>query len=363
MKGLAISYKGMEDITALEIKELLKVESEKKEGCVVFDVKKLEDLALLCYKGQAVNRVLLLLDEFKISKIEDLKRISKIDFSEWLKNKTFAARCGIVGNKELSSQEVERATGDEINGKVNLDNPEVTVFVYIYKNNCYVGIDLGGDLSKREYKIFSTPIALKGTIAYSLLRIGRYDKEKTLLDPFCGSGEIIIEASSFVNNFPVNFYNKKKFPFLKLIEYDFEIVDKKIKKEKTRIHAFDSQQRYVKSAEKNAKIAGIQKSINFSRVDVADLELKFKEKNVDLIVTNPPRVSSSINLGAIKKIYHEFFYQAEYILNSKGKIVVCSTKVELLKEQADKFGFKIKEEREIEHGKAVLKVLVFVKKL
>jgi len=363
MKGLAISYKGMEDITALEVKELLKVKTEIRESCIVFEVKKLEDLALLCYKGQAVNRVLLLLDEFKISKIEDLRRINKIDFSEWLKGRTFAARCEIVGN-ELNSQEVEKATGDQIEAKVNLDNPDVTVFVYIYRNDCYVGIDLGRDLSKREYKIFSTPTALKGTIVYSLLRIGEYDKEKLLLDPFCGSGEIIIEAGLFANDFPVNFYNKKKFLFLRLKEFekfDFEAVDKGILKEKTNIYAFDSQQRYVKSSEKNAKIAGIQKSIKFSRVDVADLELKFKEDEVDLIVTNPPRVSSSVNLDAIRKIYHEFFYQAEYILNDKGKIVICSTKVELLKEEANKLGFKVKEERGIEHGKAVLKVVIFVK--
>ena len=205
MKGLAISYKGMEDITALEVKELLKVKTEIRESCIVFEVKKLEDLALLCYKGQAVNRVLLLLDEFKISKIEDLKSISKIDFSQWLKNRTFAARCEIIENKELNSQEVEKATGDQIKAKVNLDNPDATVFVHIYRNDCYVGIDLGGDLSKREYKIFSTPIALKGTIAYSLLRIGYYDKEKLFTNK---AASIIISPlpqKGSTNNFPLSY--------------------------------------------------------------------------------------------------------------------------------------------------------------
>ena len=363
MKGLAISYKGMEDITSLEIKELLRIEAEIKESCIVFEPKKIEDLALLCYKAQSVNRVLLLLDQFKISKIEDLKRISKIDFSKWLKNRSFAARCTILENEKLSSQEVQKETGDCIEAKVDLENPDIIVFVYIFRNNCYVGIDLSGDISKREYKIFSTPTALKGTIAYSLLRIGDYNQDRLLLDPFCGSGEIIIESGLSASKFPVNFYNKKKFPFSKLIGYDFDKADEGSSKEKTKIYAFDSQQRYVKSAEKNAKIAGIQKSINFSRVDIADLELKFKEKNVDLIVTNPPRTSATVNLDFIKKIYREFFYQAEYILSEKGKIVVCSIKTELLKEEANKFGFKLLEERDIEHGKAVLKVLVFSRKV
>ena len=125
MKGLAICYKGIEDISAKEISELIDCKTEIKEGCVKFDCD-LDKLALLCYRGQSVNRVLLLLDEFKISKIEDLKRISKIDLSQWLKDKTFAARSEIINN-ELTSGEVEKATGDEIDGKVDLDNPDITI--------------------------------------------------------------------------------------------------------------------------------------------------------------------------------------------------------------------------------------------
>jgi putative N6-adenine-specific DNA methylase len=363
MEALAISYEGMEDITAKEITELIKAKTEIKLSCVLFETNRLENLALLCYKAQSINRILLLLGKFQISKIEDLKKISKIDFSKWLKNRTFAARCQIISSS-LSSQEVEKTAGDCINATVNLENPDITVFVYIYKNDCYVGIDLSGDISRRDYKIFSTPISLKGTIAYSLLRIANYTKDKLLLDPFCGSGEIIIEAALFADNFSVNFYNKKKFPFVKIkdfVKFDLEVIDKEIKKERTRIYAFDSQQRYVKSAEKNAKVAGIHKNIIFSRVPAMDLELKFKEKEVDIIVTNPPRPSSSFNPELIKKLYHEFFYQAEYILNNKGKIALCSSKPELLKEKAKKFNFEINEERELSHGKAKLSIIVFQK--
>ena len=78
MKALAISYKGMEDMTSLEIKEILGKDSEIKESCVLFDAE-YEDMALYSYKGQAVNRLLILLDEFRIGSIEDLKRISKIE--------------------------------------------------------------------------------------------------------------------------------------------------------------------------------------------------------------------------------------------------------------------------------------------
>jgi putative N6-adenine-specific DNA methylase len=358
MKALAVSYRGIEDISAKEIFELIGVKTSVKEGCVIFDCG-LEDLALLCYKGQSVNRVLLLLDEFKINKIEDLKRISKIDFSKWLKNKTFAVRCEIINNEKLRSQEIEKAAGDEISGKVDLENPDITIFVYVYRANAYIGIDFGEELSKRDYKIFASPTSLKGTIAYALVRIGDYSKEKKFLDPFCGSGEIIIEAALFASKFPLNFFNKKKFPFLKLQEFDFEKIDKENIKEKLMINAFDTEQRKVKSAEKNAKIAGVNKFINFSRQDIAYLELKFKEKDVDLIATNIPRLSRNVNRSKIEKLYKEFFYQAAYILKKNGRIVICSTDAELLKREAEKEKFKVSEEREIEHGGEKLKVIVF----
>ncbi|MBW2965827.1 methyltransferase domain-containing protein [Candidatus Woesearchaeota archaeon] len=361
MKGLAISYKGIEDISAKEISELIKAKTEIKESCVIFDVDKLEDLALLCYKGQSVNRVLLLLDKFKISQVEDLKKISKIDFSRWLRNKTFAVRCEIVNNESLISQEIEKATGDEIKGKVDLENPDVTVFVYVYRDNVYVGIDFGGDLSKRDYKIFISQMSLKGTIAYALVRIGDYSKEKKVLDPFCGSGEIIIEAALFGTGFPLNFFNKQKFPFLKFKEFDFDKIDKEIGKEKLMINAFDTEQRRVKSAEKNAKIAGVNKFINFSRQDIAYLELKFKEKDVDLIVTNIPRKSNQVSVIKMEKLYEEFFYQAAYILKKNGRIVICCKDDSLLKAKAEKTKFKVSEEREIVHGGEVLKVIVFGK--
>jgi putative N6-adenine-specific DNA methylase len=354
MKGLAICYKGMEDVASKEISELIKAKTEVKSGCVKFNCE-LEDLALLCYIGQSVNRVLLLLDNFKISKIEDLKRISKIDFSKWLKGRTFAARCEIIGS-ELNSREIEKSTGDEINGKVDLDNPDVTVFVYIYCNNAYVGIDLGGDLSKRDYKIFTGQTSLKGTIAYSLIRIAGYSSDMKMIDPFCGSGEIPIETALFASKFPLNFFNKKKFPFLKLTDFDFDRVDKEAIKDKLLINSFDTEQRKVKSAEKNAKIAGVNKFINFSRTEIKFLELKFKE-DVDLIITNIPRLTKQVSREKILKLYKEFFYQADYILKKDGKIIICCKDPSLLKETSRKF--KIIDEREIEHGKAVLKIVVF----
>ena len=78
MKGLAITNIGTEKISSKEIKELIKPKSIKTgKGAVVFDFKELSDLCVLCYKAQSVSRILLLLKQFKIKKLSDLKQIDK----------------------------------------------------------------------------------------------------------------------------------------------------------------------------------------------------------------------------------------------------------------------------------------------
>jgi len=262
MKCLAISYKGMEDITSLEIKELLGIESEVKESCVLFECEE-EKLAEYCYKAQGVNRVLVLLDEFKISKIEDLERVSKIDFSKWLKGKTFAARCSVFEN-DFNKAEIERTTGDFIDYKVDLKNPDVTIFVYIYLDKCYIGIDFSGDLSKRDYKIFTCRDDLKGTIAYALVRLSGYSNDKSFLNSNAKSGTIAIEAALFGSGLSVNYFNKEKFNFLKFFKIDLSKFDEENKN--IEVYANDSDS-YLRSVSKNAKIAGIKLKFDFVKAD------------------------------------------------------------------------------------------------
>lgn len=357
MKSLAISYKGMEYITALEIKELLGAKTIIKDSCVIFETDRLEDLALLSYKGQAVNRVLLLLDKFKIKDIEDLTRIKKIDLSRWLKNKTFAARCEIVKNK-FRSQEIEIATGDNIEGKVNLKNPDITIFVYIYKNDCYVGIDFSSDISKRKYKIYPHRIDIKGTIAYGLIRMSEFNGKGILINPFCANATICIEAALFNSDISVNKFSKD-FPFMKFMKFDFDEIYSTPKQGK--VFAFDDDSRNTRAAKNNAKIAGVDKFINISKQDISWLDTRFKKEEVNFIVSNMPKITKNSSSSLTEIWYKEFFNQAQYVLNKKGKIVLSCNKLELFKKYALENKFKISEEMEIEHGKEIMKILILEK--
>ena len=239
MKAIAITHKGTEDIAALEIKELIKATSKINETVVLFELKNMIDLCKLAYKAQSISRVVYLFDEFKIQAdfnkiLKTIEtKIKKINFDKWLdKNKSFKVLCRHLTNNNFSSQDMEKEAGAFIienikqkkayEQKVDLENPDLIFYVYIFDERCYLGIDFCGfDLSKRDYKVFSSASDIKGTIAYSLLRIAGYEKQKKLLDPFCSSGVIPIEAALYSNG-SVNYYRKDNFAFLKLNPFEKE---------------------------------------------------------------------------------------------------------------------------------------------
>ncbi|MFH2028219.1 MAG: THUMP domain-containing protein [Nanoarchaeota archaeon] len=373
MKGLSIVSKGIEDISALEINELIKVDTVVEERAVIFDVKTYEDLCLLCYKSQSSDRIILLLDSFKFKKIKDIqKKVKSIDLSQWLdKNKTFRVTSSISDN-ELSSAEIDPEVGsfifdnikknNKIELKVNLDNPDVIFFVYVVKDKCYFGVDFSGfDMHKRSYKVFHNRASLRGTIAYALVRLAGFNGKEKLLDCFMGDGTTVIEAALFGADSPVRYFDKDQFVFSKFIDFDFDSADKKTHMDNLDLAGCDPIWLNVNNAKKNAKIANINKLISFSKMDIDFLETKFPEGSVDLIVTQVPVFGKHSNVKEIEKIYDEFFYQAEFILNKKGRLVVISNKDELLKEIAVKYKFNVVDQRDVWSGEAKLKILVFVK--
>lgn len=375
MKGLAITSKGIEDTAAIEIGELINAKCKIEESCVLFDFKKFEDLCLLCYKSQSVDRIIYLIDKFKFHDFHEEfeKFLDKADFAEWIKKyKNFKVECARTGEHDFRSVDAETQFAKFIlkrykneEPRFNLKEYDIIFFIYVINDTCYFGIDFAGfELNKRLYKIFLHPGSMRGTIAYTLVRESGFGKKEKMLDPFSRDGVVVIESAFYANDFPVNYFKKDKFAFLKLdlgIDYEkfFKILDKKIpKKTKCEIYSFDHLFKYVDFSKKNAKIAGVDKEINFSRTELEWLDIKFKKEVVDRIITNLPN-SKNANLD---KIYHEFFYQADYILKKDGRIAVISVMPDFLKKHAEKYNFIVDKEKDVWSGEQRLQIIVFKKK-
>ena len=196
-----------------------------------------------------------------------------------------------------------------------------------------------------------------------MIRESGFGKKDSMLDPFSRDGVIVIESAQFASGFPVNYYKKEKFAFLKFdlgIDYEklFSSIDRQIKKPKAKISCFDHMFKYVNYSRKNAKIAGVDKFIYFSRTELEWLDIKFKKESVDRIITSLP-ASKSANLD---KIYNEFFYQSSYILKKNGAIALISRLPDFAKKHAEKHGFAAAKEKDVWSGEQLLKIIVLKKK-
>jgi putative N6-adenine-specific DNA methylase len=361
MKCMCIGYRGSEKVMQSEIRELIKAESQAEDTVAVFDADE-KDLCRLCYIGQSFFKAAQLLGSFGIRKLDDVK--TDIDYG-FLRGKKFRVDCDRAGEHDFKSVDVEQALGEFIyektKARVEFKNPDVIVLVYIYNKKCYIGIDYSGiDLGKRDYKVYLHPKAMKGIAGYLMLRLAGYDKHKILLDPFCGSGVIPVEAAFYATGFPVNAFRKEKLQCVKMgactSEYLEQFDDKK--EFSGKIFGFDKELRHITAAKQNAKIGGVGKFISFSRVSVDWLETKFKEGEVGLIVTDAPFMTKW-NEKQVKKIYEEFFYQADYILDKEGKIAIIVNNA--IKDVAEKKGFLLEDEITIEKKKHELNIGIFKK--
>ncbi len=368
MKALAITNKGIEDVTALEINGLIKAKTQIFEESIIFEAKNYEDLFLVCYKAQSLRKVVLLLYETNFEELKELEReIKNLDISEWL-GRTFAVR-SFVRNNPLQRQEVEAQIGEYIfektKTKVDLERAETTFFVFINGNRLFFGVDFGTeDLGNRDYRIFVTKEAIKPNVAYALMRKSGWKKDEILLDPFCLSGTISIEAALYATDTSQNYYNKEKFLFRKLKKfrnYDFQkffdVLDKKAFSEiKGRIIAVDSLFHNINAAKKNAKIAGINKAIDFSKQDIDWMDVKFAKKSIDCIAAMPPS-PTKLNQQTIKKLYKEFFHQLDYILKKEGMVVLFVEAENNLIEEAAMAKFKVLNKESVWQGKKEYRIL------
>ena len=162
----------------------------------------------------------------------------------------------------------------------------------IFKDTVSIMLNTSGvGLHKRGYreKVWIAPI--KETLASSLLLYSDFYHERPLIDPFCGSGTIIIEGALIALNIApgilreIAFSNWKNFAKMFYLEAVEEAKDGEIRDRKLDFCGFDIDKKAVDLARLHARRAGILDKVKFSQRSVDNLVLP---KGVGTIVTNPP---------------------------------------------------------------------------
>lgn len=211
-----------------------------------------------------------------------------------------------------------------------------------YSSQSAVSLLLDGsrlDLGVREYDIFGDNGGISGSLAYLLLRASGYTGREFLFDPFTRSGAFAIEAALFSSGFSVNHYRKaalashlSRLPQFKGIDFGAVFADALKKRAKPQVLCSSPLMQDVRFAEKNAKIAGVNKFMRFSRLDIKWLDAKLGEKSVDMVVSYPPQFRAGSGSFAaaenqkLLKLYREFFYHADFFMKPDGRVCLALRK-------------------------------------
>lgn len=183
-------------------------------------------------------------------------------------------------------------------------NPPQLVVVRVAADRCTVSVDSSGELlHRRGYRLASAKAPLRETLAAAMLMASGWDRQSPLLDPFCGSGTIPIEAALMALNIPPGL--KRRFAFVDWPGFDetafrsqYPVTSNQLSASnwKPIILASDRDAGAIKMARENATRAGVAEYIEFNCRAVSAIE---PPVGPGWIVTNPPygqRVSEGKDL-------------------------------------------------------------------
>ena len=99
---------------------------------------------------------------------------------------------------------LQEATGaEQATDKAPETSADWTVYVRLLRDECTVSLDLTGEaLYRRGYRLATAKAPLRPDLAMAILRVARWDPNTALIDPFCGSGTLCIEAAAFARRLP-----------------------------------------------------------------------------------------------------------------------------------------------------------------
>lgn len=315
---IATATFGLESVVAYEVKKLgydVAVDNAK----VTF----FGDEMAICKTNlwlRSADRVLVKMGEFKATSFEELFQQTKaLPWPDWLPaDASFPVEGKSIKSKLHSVPDCQAIVKKAIVEKMKQaykkewfeeSGPRYTIEVALLKDVATLTIDTSGvGLHKRGYRKLASQAPLKETLAAGLLSIARWYPDRPLLDPFCGSGTIPIEAALIGHNIAPGIGRNFAAEAWPAIPRDLwvkarkEALEQENRDIKLRIYGTDIDDQVLSLARYHAKQASVEDSIHFQRVPVAKVRSKQK---YGFIITNPPYGQRLGELQEVKKLYRE----------------------------------------------------------
>lgn len=315
IKLIATAAMGLEAIVAQEVKDL-GYEPQVENGKVIFEAS-VSAIPRCNLWLRTADRLKLIVGEFKANTFDMLfKQTKALPWEQFIDEDGQFPVAGKSHKSTLYSVPdcqsiVKKAIVERLKLKYGLASnmPETgalyKVEVAIHKDIATLTLDTSGvGLHKRGYRVGQGDAPLKETMAAALVLITNWQPDHPLIDPFCGSGTIAIEAALIGQNIAPGFnreFASENWSFVKQKWWDRaleEAEDVANYDQSLQIVGSDIAHNMIKISQANAIEAGLGELIEWKQMQVSDLVLK--EEN-GYIISNPPY---GLRLGETKEIRH-----------------------------------------------------------
>lgn len=294
--------------------------------------------------SRIASRVYLHIGDFEIFNEKELaKKVAKIFWEDWfmedqsLKISTLLDREAhrYFRNSLFLSQLTKDGICDRLREKrgvrpdVNLDNPDLSILLRIEaseKNSrwkCSLWLDMVGiPMHNRGYRNSMHEAPLRENLAAGCVLLSDWNRVEPLIDPFCGSGTLIVEAVMIGAGLPpsilryaqgYSFFNHVYFKrntklhdeWMNLVNHIKEIhKSNKIIAEGLKIYGSDLSHKYLEMTRQSLFRLGLsENTVNLSREDATRVAPPTES---GIVITNPPYGKRLEEKSDAENLMHNF---------------------------------------------------------
>lgn len=301
---IAPCHFGMEAVLKREILDLGYEITNVDNGKVTFEGDA-EAIARANLFLRTTERILLKVAQFKATTFDELfENIKAIPWEEYIPKdgKFLVTKANSVSSKLFSPSDIQRivkkAMVERMKETYNCSWFEETGASYalrisIVKDVVTVGIDTTGEsLHKRGYRKFTAPAPVTETLAAAMILLSPWRPDRVLVDPFCGSGTIPIEAAMIALDMAPGMNREfvaENWSNLVPKKHWYEAVEEAQERIRTdvdiHIQGYDISEEVLRMARANAELAGVDSYIHFQQRDVKNFSTP---KKYGFVISNPP---------------------------------------------------------------------------
>ena len=299
---IAKTFQGLEEVLAQELIELGANDVQIGRRMVSFSGNQ-EMMYRANFCLRTAVRILKPISHFRARNADEVyKAVKEIEWKDILDLDTsFVVDTTVYSTEFRNSKFVAYKVKDAIvdyfmerEGKrpnISVANPDLRLNIHIAEDNCTLSLDSSGEsLHLRGYRTATVEAPINEVLAAALIKMSGWKFDCDLIDPFCGSGTILVEAALMARNIYPGVF-RQKFGFENWKDFNPELLssifedDSNERTFEHRIVGSDINLRAVEAALANAKAAGVGDLITVEQREIRDFK---KPEMPAVLITNPP---------------------------------------------------------------------------